>query len=231
MAENEPTHRPYQMKTIDLEDESRTDDHFDANELRDELDDNEGGFMRLLKPLGWLLLGIVVMVVIFVMALTWRGGSKQVPQIAASPEFEQRIAALEERLIRLETAQATPAAPAPESTGGELNNDSQVRLDQLSGRVDRLEALVTEQFEKVGSRIDELAKDQKRTVAKPPVQKPAPAKAAISKPAPKGELYTVKTGDTLYSLATRFGISVDQLKQLNNITGNTIRPGQSLRIK
>src|ERR1700744_3930055 len=40
--------------------------------------------------------------------------------------------------------------------------------------------------------------------------------------------YTVTTGDTLYSISRRFGITVDDLKALNNLPDNNIRIGQNL---
>ena len=40
--------------------------------------------------------------------------------------------------------------------------------------------------------------------------------------------YTVKSGDTLYKIATTNGLSVEQVKQLNNLTGNTIFVGKTL---
>jgi hypothetical protein len=40
--------------------------------------------------------------------------------------------------------------------------------------------------------------------------------------------YTVVQGDTLYSLSRRFGLTVDELKALNNLSGNSIRLGQKL---
>lgn len=43
--------------------------------------------------------------------------------------------------------------------------------------------------------------------------------------------YTVKTGDTLSSISRQFGVSVEQLKQWNNLTGNEISIGQQLVIK
>ncbi len=43
--------------------------------------------------------------------------------------------------------------------------------------------------------------------------------------------YTVKSGDTLSGIATRHGISVDQLKKLNGLTSNNIKPGQKLKVK
>ena len=42
--------------------------------------------------------------------------------------------------------------------------------------------------------------------------------------------YIVKNGDTLYSIARRYNISVDKLKQLNNLNNNIINIGQKLSI-
>jgi len=42
--------------------------------------------------------------------------------------------------------------------------------------------------------------------------------------------HTVQKGDTLYSLARRYNISVDTLKELNNLSSNNIRIGQTLTI-
>ena len=42
--------------------------------------------------------------------------------------------------------------------------------------------------------------------------------------------YKVKSGDTLYRIAVNHGISVGQLKSWNNLSSNTIYPGQSLKV-
>ena len=44
------------------------------------------------------------------------------------------------------------------------------------------------------------------------------------------QTYIVKKGDTLYSIATRNNITVDQLKQLNNLSSNNLYIGQELQI-
>jgi hypothetical protein len=47
---------------------------------------------------------------------------------------------------------------------------------------------------------------------------------------PPAKLYTIKTGDTLYNISKRFGLTVDELKALNNMADNTIKIGQTLVI-
>ena len=46
-----------------------------------------------------------------------------------------------------------------------------------------------------------------------------------------GDYYTVVAGDTLYGIANRYGLTVDELKSLNNLTSNTLSIGQKLLIK
>ncbi len=63
---------------------------------------------------------------------------------------------------------------------------------------------------------------------------------AFSTPAPKAEkpkpqkgrttTHTVKKGENLYKIATRHGISVDQLKAANGLKNNNIQVGQKLKI-
>ena len=45
------------------------------------------------------------------------------------------------------------------------------------------------------------------------------------------DFYTVKTGDSLWKIAMGNDLTVDHLKQMNNLTTNTIYVGQQLRIK
>ena len=45
------------------------------------------------------------------------------------------------------------------------------------------------------------------------------------------DTYKVKSGDTLYSIAKKYNISVNELKELNNLKNNNITIGQVLKIK
>jgi hypothetical protein len=55
-----------------------------------------------------------------------------------------------------------------------------------------------------------------------PVQNPSTDQSTDNK------LYTVVTGDTLYSISRRFGLTVEDLKTLNNLADNNIKIGQKL---
>lgn len=69
---------------------------------------------------------------------------------------------------------------------------------------------------------DVRKKDFKNVDTKPKKQKPKKVKAS--------RRYTVKRGDTLYSISRRFGITVNDLKQINGLRSNTISIGQELKI-
>jgi LysM repeat protein len=46
-----------------------------------------------------------------------------------------------------------------------------------------------------------------------------------------GAYYTVRSGDTLWQIARRHRASVQQIKQLNQIRGSSLQPGQRLRVR
>ncbi len=49
-------------------------------------------------------------------------------------------------------------------------------------------------------------------------------------PGVSDNVYVVKNGDSLYSIANKFGVGVESLKSINGITGNLINVGQKLVI-
>jgi membrane-bound lytic murein transglycosylase D len=60
-------------------------------------------------------------------------------------------------------------------------------------------------------------------IYRPVSSKPAVARGGV-------RLYTVRAGDTLFSIAQRFGVSVEELRAYNELDGDRIRVGQRLRI-
>lgn len=44
------------------------------------------------------------------------------------------------------------------------------------------------------------------------------------------QTYTVQKGDTLYSIARKFNVNVNRIKEVNNLISNTLYIGQKLQI-
>jgi LysM repeat protein len=57
---------------------------------------------------------------------------------------------------------------------------------------------------------------------------PAANNSNVNNAITTGKIYVVLQGDTLYSISRRFGLTVDDLKGLNNLSDNTIKIGQKL---
>ena len=69
------------------------------------------------------------------------------------------------------------------------------------------------------------------TTASASIPTPAPVTvpdSSAAQAAPVSKNYAVKQGDTLYNISKRFGLSVDDLRALNNLNGNSIYIGQIL---
>jgi LysM repeat protein len=72
------------------------------------------------------------------------------------------------------------------------------------------------------------------TTPKPntPTVKPEPTTPKPNQPAEVvGTTHTVLVGETLYAISKKYGVNVEQIKKLNNLADNTIKPGQILKIK
>ena len=46
----------------------------------------------------------------------------------------------------------------------------------------------------------------------------------------KNQTYVVQEGDTLYKIANKTGLTIDQIKKDNNLNTETLKPGQVLKI-
>ncbi|THH39998.1 glucosaminidase domain-containing protein [Neolewinella litorea] len=70
------------------------------------------------------------------------------------------------------------------------------------------------------------AVNPERPVVTPPVSVPE------SNPnQPQAVYHAVRAGETLYAISRRYGVSVEDIKRINALSGNTISVGQQLRIR
>jgi LysM repeat protein len=158
---------------------------------------------RSLKP--YLLLGaglvvLVAFVVLFIPLSRTTGSSSQIKSL------EGRLKNVEERLFALEGVEKRLAT-----------------LEQRSPAIEGSEKKVAQ----LEQRVAELT----RLVEKPAASSPAKAqKAATSpQPAPEARYHQVRAGETVYSIARRYGMTVDELMRLNKLTSETVlHPGDKL---
>lgn len=94
---------------------------------------------------------------------------------------------------------------------------------------------------KVARPIEKARPVISKVTPKPPVKpttvykpKPKPKPKTVYKPKPKPKpktiRHTVRKGDTLYSLARRYGTTVSKIKRANGLSSNVIRTGKTYTI-
>ena len=166
----------------------------------------------LQKPfVPYIAAGVVAIVVILGFTLFGSGSQNE----ALSEEMallSKRLDDIEFRIGNLEQATSGDTG----LTG--LRNDT----ENLAQQFKDLQTKVGQSLNQINDKIAALEKNQK------PEAKPAPAASKPAK-APVPKIHVVKAGETLYQISRKYGLTVDQLKQLNKLGQDmTIRPGQEL---
>lgn len=81
----------------------------------------------------------------------------------------------------------------------------------------------------VANKLPEIVKEQMK---EPVIEKPKEVTVPpVTNASPSTDVYEVQKGDTFYSISKKFGLTVDQLKQKNNITQPILSIGQKLIVK
>ena len=131
----------------------------------------------------------------------------------------QRVRFSEVRLADLGVLKAPDVPSVLVETAFISNPDDERLLKSASGQ-QQLAKAIAKGIAAFLERPEEQAR--RRSGAAPGVQQAA---------APRGRTtYAVVAGDTLWNVSQRFGVSVQQLRELNNLRGSTIRPGMRLRL-
>ncbi len=166
-------------------------------------------------------LGLVVLVVMLVLILAR-------PNNIVDQEYLQ---SLETRMQQLEKKLATIGVL--DQTIERIGKQEQ-DLDQLDKKIDRFESTVTTQIDQI---IKELGALHQKTAQKPAFRAPTPKTVEKKQPVASKKtesttkFHQVQTGETLYRISRRYGLSVEQLQSYNNLAPNAaIYPGQKLRL-
>ena len=158
--------------------------------------------------------GFLILIVLSVIGIARTYSLAEKVQLLA---LESRLEQMEGRLGSIE------GEGGLSQTAGQGN-----QLILLTERLDQLEANMT-------ARINSLANQLDTAPAKPVAEAATKKEAAVPAQAPKKEteakIHTVKKGETLYRISRRYNLSIEQLRQYNQLDQKaSIYPGQKLKI-
>jgi LysM repeat protein len=166
-------------------------------------------------------LGLVVLVVMFVIILSR-------PKNIVDQEYLQ---SLETRMQQLEKKLATIGVI--DKTIERLGRQEQA-LDRLDKKTDRFKSTVKTQIDQIIKELGALHQKLSKISANPAPQPKTVDKkqpVASKKAESTTKFHQVQTGETLYGISRRYGLSVDQLRTYNNLAANAaIYPGQKLKV-
>lgn len=66
---------------------------------------------------------------------------------------------------------------------------------------------------------------------KPAAETQQPAKEKPEAKSESGTFHTVGSGESLWIISRKYGVTVDDIKRLNNLRSNNLKPGERLRVK
>ena len=166
------------------------------------------GFFSTLTPLGLILLfggtGVIILIVLFAL---FSGSGKKASTADLDP-IKAKLDQLENSLALLE--------------------GTEKRLSRLEGRykgLDRSIKKLNESGRSLNGRLNKLIKKIDRLGKAPRAVQKKPISQA------NGRYHEVRRGDTLFGIARKYGIAVDELYRLNNLTKNQdIYIGQKILI-
>lgn len=178
---------------------------------------------------GAALLALIIIVVIFL-----SGGEDDDQRLA---RLENTVGNLETRIQEMDLAisrlqQQNDAVEMLINKVERIDDTTPERIDALEKQLAHLQQQLAGSGEKPEEPAPEREtaateteeKPEKNAASKPPVKRP-------STPKQKVDYHEVKAGETLYQISRRYDLSVEKLRQLNDIEeGGVIRPGQRLRV-
>jgi len=194
--------------------EEETDEHMGYSP-RDESASRRKSFFAFSTKI--LIFGGAAIVLIVILIALFSGGNSglSTKDVAA---ISTRVDLLENRLTRLEEVELRIASL--QEQGNMLRQslrETQTLINSLSQRVNELK-----------KRLEMQGKE-----AAAGVTQSKAGKAASEKPAslPKSRIHEVRRGENLYRISSKYGLTIDELCRLNNITrSQPIYPGQKLII-
>jgi len=163
----------------------------------------------------WLL-GLIILVLLI--ALLLKGGGKDVPSISEFKTLKEKTAQVEQKLAGQEAT-----VKKIDSMERQVQN-----VQQAFTRLDGADRSFKEKMDRLAQQVEKLSEE----LSAPPV-KPSPQSSAhkASAPQAKGRYHEVLPKETLFQIARKYNLTVEQLRLLNNLSKDQmIQPGQKLLV-
>jgi len=135
--------------------------------------------------------------------------------------------------VSAEIQKATPVTPAKGSTPSVQLQQAQKPAQQAEKQSESVESVQQpeQQRQPQATQPEEKAEQQQsKTQAEPQQQAPAQTKEVTPQISDNHTTYKVQSGDSLYTVAQKFGVSTDSIRKANALTSSTLQVGQSLTI-
>jgi LysM repeat protein len=168
------------------------------------------GIFKLPETIPFSWLGVVFLIFIILLILAMGGTLGKISSL------ESRVKTLEEQIVRSQDV---------DDKLTQVLGQAQA-LEQLKDGFDRLESSMTLRMDHLSTGLNDL---QKKT-AQVSAQKTRGLKpATVVKKTPKKRYHTVRSGDTLYNIGRKYGVTVKKIRALNKLSHTAlIQPGQKL---
>ncbi|MEA3232025.1 MAG: LysM peptidoglycan-binding domain-containing protein, partial [Thermodesulfobacteriota bacterium] len=246
--------QPYRMKPSD-DDLIVEDDHFDKETAYESWQESTmtggTGFFRRY----WVLLALLILALLglYIYYSATRPKSNTV-RLSQATILDSRIDELELRFSSLE--EKTPETDQTGKPGVQMEVVDRIsdRMDRLEGSFKTWMEEMTAKMEAVQKETSAQKPVTQKQVTRAPVTQKTVAQKPVTKPkkqvstekkeakvvpktekqtsvgAAKTRYHTVQSDETLYRLSVKYGLPVDRIKELNQLSNNIIKPGQKLRV-
>ncbi|MFO7877498.1 MAG: LysM peptidoglycan-binding domain-containing protein [Desulfovermiculus sp.] len=176
--------------------------------------------------LPWIAAGVAGVLLVFLLSFFLGGDDNDSSSASSSRPASSDIESLRNTVNNLEAQVTQLAAQMEDMTADQTEEDQSasteslgIQLQNLENEFNRFRKQATSNFSSLESKLS--------------AQSSQDDSASSSNSTPDTDSsYSVKKGDTLYSIGRKFEVSVEQLQAWNDLSSSTqIKPGQELQVK
>ena len=175
----------------------------------------------LASPFVWV--GAAGIALVLILIIFWpKSDDKEL--YARMDQMVQRVDTLENRIFILETtSQSMSMQPSQEQN--QVQN-----IEPLQNRIEQLEAFLHHKTGQFNAELDKINKKLSSIESKPAAASVA-TRTPPSRKVESAKYHVVKQGETLYRISVNYGIPVDKLLEMNNMSKDAvIQPGQKIMV-